>query len=219
MKTNAKTACAIGAMLFGGTLGAARADVVALPGGSGGSTSWAHLQALNADPWAEGNTFRAEASGNPANAEVSFDDSHCGSFSLSRFGIGDFTLTRHPRIYTDNSATVDVYFRMGSNMDFSLTANLRGSTELSLTHFNANGEVLPDSIHLVGGGAVSLHGSLFTSTNGDYYGFRFFMPWTHDAGQETLFNLSFTPPTVPAPGAVALVGLVGLAGRRRRRQA
>jgi MYXO-CTERM domain-containing protein len=164
--------------------------------------------------------YRAEASGNPASAPISFNDANCGSFSLSRFGIGDFTLTRHAPSLTSNSATIDVFFRIGSDVDFSLTAKLWGSTELSITHFNANNEVLPDSIRLVGGGAVSSHGTMLTSTNGDYYRFRFSMDEIQsDSNFETLFNLSFTPVTVPAPGAVALVGLVGLAGRRRRRQA
>ena len=115
-----------------------------------------------------------------------------------------------------NRATVDVYFQIGSTINFSFTSVLHDSMEVAITHYNANDEVLPDSIRRVGGGAVNLNGTMPTATNGDYYGFHFFMDYRFGNGSETVFDLSFAPVTVPAPGALALLGLAGLAGRRRR---
>ena len=51
MKTNMKTSCAIGAMLFGGTLGAAHAGVVGFPGRpSGGPSSRAEIEIFGYNP-------------------------------------------------------------------------------------------------------------------------------------------------------------------------
>jgi MYXO-CTERM domain-containing protein len=216
MKTNVKTSCAIGAVLFGGTLGAAHADVVGLQSVSGGRSSWAVLEADDTDIYSSG--ARKEASGNPASAAISFNDSNFGSFSLSRFQSQHFTLTRSPEPMIANRATVDVYFQIGSTINFSFTSVLHDSMEVAITHYNANDEVLPDSIRRVGGGAVNLNGTMPTATNGDYYGFHFFMDWRFGNGSETVFDLSFAPVTVPAPGALALLGVAGLAGRRRRDQ-
>jgi len=213
MKTNVKTSCAIGAILFGGTLGTAHADVVALQGASGGRISWAVLDAYNEDVY--GNISHRQASGNPAQAAISITGYPFGTFTLSRFQGSGFTLTRHNLVSNSNRATVDVYFQIGSTINFSFASVLQDSMEVAITHYNANDEVLPDSIRRVGGGAVNLNGTMPTATNGDYYGFHFFMDRGCDS-PDTVFDLSFAPVTVPAPGAFALLGVAGLAGRRRR---
>jgi MYXO-CTERM domain-containing protein len=224
MKPNVKTYCAVGAMLFGGTVGAAHAGVVGLPGRpAGGPSSWAYLKAVSHDSFTNV-TGEKESSGNPANTAVWVDGygASGGYGEVTQFSGSGFSFWRTSQTGTRITAVIDQYFQVYGNFRFSLTAGLLPGNEVAISHYNANHEIQADSIYVNSPGSVSLSGTLTDGVNslGDYYLFRFTMTDRSGIGgssNETLFNLSFSPVlAVPAPGAIALIGLAGLAGRRRR---
>jgi hypothetical protein len=219
-----RTSCAVGALLFGGTLGAAHAGVVGLPGRPGGGpSSWAYLKGVAFDPtsYAYAETTR---SGNPTFTPLFLNvpGPWGGYGKLSQFSGSGFSFTRSSEISTSISAVVNQYFQVYGNFRFSLTADLLGDTEVAISHFNANHERLADSIYLSSQGSISLSGTLTDGVNslGDYYLFHFSMNDRYGDGahpDDTLFNLSFYPDlTVPGPSAIALFGLAGVMRRRRR---
>ena len=180
----------------------------------GGATSWAYLHAMASD-YSSYSYFYGDAQGNPTNAAIGFSNNDVGSFSLSQFTSNGFSLTRSPTQATHNTAIIDQYFLVTGAVNFSLAAELWGNTSVWLAHYNANHEIVGDSIYFYSMGSINVSGTLSPGAVGDYYQFSFQMNNRWANGNETLFNLSFTE--VPAPGAMALLGLAGLAGRRRRR--
>jgi MYXO-CTERM domain-containing protein len=229
MKTNVKTSCAVGAMLFGGTLGAAHAGVVGLPGRpTGGPNSWAEIEIYGFNPstYTQGYTWHVD--GNPTNNWIQFDGTfssmNVGGCQVDQFTGADFPFDFTRRFGADytTTAVVDQYFTVYGNYTFTLTAQLGLEDVVAISHYDANHQLLSDSISVTTPGTVNLSAALVDCLdNGDYYKFHFSMSERAGIGDqitETLFSLSFAPSaTVPAPGAFALLGMAGFAGRRRRR--
>ena len=203
MRNNTMTKCAVGAMLFGGTLGGATAANAGVLGISG-NTSAAALQ-LAYDGWTY-QSFGVNSS--PMDGPVSFSDSTYGSITCSQFTASGFSLVvNSTAAATQQSFFVQQNFTVTDAVNFSLTGYLP-SADSGSSSITAGTTFYADSGSALG--AFSTSGTLQAGT------YRFV--YTNGGGgaqDRTLFNLSFS--AVPAPGAVALVGLAGLvAGRRRR---
>ena len=203
MRNNTMTKCAVGAMLFGGTLGgatAASAGVVGVPG----NTSVASLQLAY-----DGSAYQSiGVNSSPMDGPVSFSDSTYGSVTCSQFTASGFSLVvNSTAAATQQGFFVLQNFTVTDAVNFTLTGYLpsanSGSSNITAgTTFYANsGSAL---------GAFSTSGTLQAGT----YRFQY-SNGGGGAQDRTLFNLSFS--AVPAPGAVALVGLAGLVTGRRRR--
>ena len=203
MRNNTMTKCAVGAMLFGGTLGGATAANAGVLGISG-NTSAAALQLAY-----DGSAYQSfGVNSSPMDGPVSFSDSTYGSVTCSQFTASGFSLVvNSTAAATQQSFFVQQNFTVTDAVNFTLTGYLpsanSGSSSITAgtTFYADSGSAL---------GAFSTSGTLQAGT------YRFV--YTNGGGgaqDRTLFNLSFS--AVPAPGAVALVGLAGLVTGRRRR--
>jgi MYXO-CTERM domain-containing protein len=212
MKTVAKITCAAGAMLFGGTLGQAHAGVVGL---TGAGNSRAYLTADNDSTYSS--TF---ASGSPIAGAVSFfSQAGLGSATCSQFTASGFSLSATYRQGTRYRFDVVQNFVTTSSVDYSLVGSADGDDYVFIELFNADGSSTGTVIFPTTSGSFSLSGSLAATTNGQYYRFEHYgVRRNLPNASETLFTLSFTDGSVPAPGAIALLGLAGAARRRRRGQ-
>ena len=203
MRNNTMTKCAVGAMLFGGTLGgatAASAGVVGVPG----NTSVASLQLAY-----DGSTYQSiGVNSSPMDGPVSFSDSTYGSVTCSQFTASGFSLVvNSTAAATQQTFFVQQNFTVTDAVNFTLTGYLPSAGSGS-SNISNGATVYADSGSALG--AFSTSGTLQAGT------YRF--QYTNGSGgaqDRTLFNLSFS--AVPAPGAVALVGLAGLVTGRRRR--
>ena len=203
MRNNTMTKCAVGAMLFGGTLGGATAASAGVVGVAG-NTSSASLK-LSYD-YDSDTTFIAE--GSPFGGPVSFSDSTYGSITCSQFTASGFSLVVNSTAAANaQSFNVQQDFIVTDAVNFMLTGYLPSAGSGS-SNISNGATVYADSGSALG--AFSTSGTLQAGT------YRF--QYTNGGGgaqDRTLFNLSFS--AVPAPGAVALVGLAGLVTGRRRR--
>ena len=203
MRNNTMTKCAVGAMLFGGTLGGATAANAGVLGISG-NTSAAALQLAY-----DGSAYQSfGVNSSPMDGPVSFSDSTYGSVTCSQFTASGFSLVvNSTAAATQQSFFVQQNFTVTDAVNFTLTGYLQSASSGS-SSITAGTTFYADSGSDVGGFSTS--GTLQAGT------YRFV--YTNGGGgaqDRTLFNLSFS--AVPAPGAAALIGLVGLvAGRRRR---
>jgi MYXO-CTERM domain-containing protein len=211
MKTIAKITCAAGAMLFGGTLGEAHAGVV---GRTGQGNSRAYLSAENQSTYDFGSAL-----GSPVAGAVTFSQAGLGSATCSEFTASGFSLSA---TYVPGARyTFDVVqnFVTTSSVDYSLVGSADGDDYVFIELFNADGSSTGTVILPTTSGSFSLSGSLAATTNGQYYRFEYYgVRRNQGNASETLFTLSFTDGSVPAPGAIALLGLAGAVRRRRRGQ-
>jgi hypothetical protein len=194
--------CALGAMLFGGTLGVAQAGVT---GVAGNSSSAILSLASNSETYEEFGTY-----GSPMAGPVSFSDPTYGWISLSQFTGSGFSLSIGSTALANNqSFFVQQKFIVTDAVNFSLAGYLPASSSRAYISQGSgvNTVFLADAVAV---GAFSMTGTLQA---GEYS----FAYWSSASGAEsgTLFNLSFT--AVPAPGAAALVGLAGALAARRRK--
>jgi hypothetical protein len=202
MRSNAMKNCALGAMLFGGTLGVAQAGVT---GVAGNSSSAILSLASNSETYEDFGTY-----GSPMAGPVSFSDPTYGWISLSQFTGSGFSLSIGSTALANNqSFFVQQKFIVTDAVNFSLAGYLPASSSRAYISQGSgvNTVFLADAVAV---GAFSMTGTLQA---GEYS----FAYWSSASGAEsgTLFNLSFT--AVPAPGAAALLGMAGLVGGRRRR--
>ena len=203
MRNNTMTKCAVGAMLFGGTLGGATAANAGVLGISG-NTSAAALQLAY-----DGSAYQSfGVNSSPMDGPVSFSDSTYGSVTCSQFTASGFSLVvNSTAAATQQSFFVQQNFTVTDAVNFTLTGYLQSASSGS-SSITAGTTFYADSGSDVGGFSTS--GTLQAGT------YRFV--YTNGGGgaqDRTLFNLSFS--AVPTPGAVALVGLAGLVTGRRRR--
>ena len=202
MRNNTMTKCAVGAMLFGGTLGGATAANAGVVGVAGNSSSAILSLAYYDDPY-----LAVQGSGSPMNGPVSAVDPTVGSITCSQFTASGFSLEiASTNLANLQSFTVQQEFIVTGAVNFSLTGYLPVSSSRAiivegLTFYADSGS---------DAGAFNTSGTLQAGT------YRFSYTSAANGPQNrTLFNLSFS--AVPAPGAVALVGLAGLVTGRRRR--
>ena len=203
MRNNTMTKCAVGAMLFGGTLGGATAANAGVLGISG-NTSAAALQLAY-----DGSAYQSfGVNSSPMDGPVSFSDSTYGSVTCSQFTASGFSLVvNSTAAATQQTFFVQQNFTVTEAVNFTLTGYLPSAGSGS-SNISNGATVYADSGSALG--AFSTSGTLQAGT------YRF--QYTNGGGgaqDRTLFNLSFS--AVPAPGAVALVGLAGLVTGRRRR--
>ena len=203
MRNNTMTKCAVGAMLFGGTLGGATAASAGVVGVAG-NTSVASLQLAY-----DGSAYQSiGVNSSPMDGPVSFSDSTYGSVTCSQFTASGFSLVvNSTAAATQQSFFVQQNFTVTDAVNFTLTGYLPSAGSGS-SNISDGATVYADSGSALG--AFSTSGTLQAGT------YRF--QYTNGGGgslNRELFNLSFS--AVPAPGAVALVGLAGLVTGRRRR--
>ena len=203
MRNNTMTKCAVGAMLFGGTLGGATAASAGVVGVAG-NTSVASLQLAY-----DGSAYQSiGVNSSPMDGPVSFSDSTYGSVTCSQFTASGFSLVvNSTAAATQQSFFVQQNFTVTEAVNFTLTGYLPSAGSGS-SNISNGATVYADSGSALG--AFSTSGTLQAGT------YRF--QYTNGGGgaqDRTLFNLSFS--AVPAPGAIALLGAAGLIGGRRRR--
>ena len=203
MRNNTMTKCAVGAMLFGGTLGGATAASAGVVGVAG-NTSVASLQLAY-----DGSAYQSiGVNSSPMDSPVSFSDSTYGSVTCSQFTASGFSLVvNSTAAATQQGFFVQQNFTVTEAVNFTLTGYLPSAGSGS-SNISNGATVYADSGSALG--AFSTSGTLQAGT------YRF--QYTNGGGgslNRELFNLSFS--AVPAPGAVALVGLAGLVTGRRRR--
>jgi MYXO-CTERM domain-containing protein len=217
MRNNTMTKCAVGAMLFGGTLGmsqAASADLVfnstgpSAPGVSTKNLAFTDL----------GNYVYDEQS-NSSFAATTFTLSSglSASWSATSNTSGFVTTVLASAITTGGQSFVE------TNRSFTVTGTqeitLSWSGSYNLLLGKSTGSGWSPAIAASGWSTASFGGSSNASSSGT-------LTTTLGAGTYWLANdlsnvagasFSFTVPAIPAPGAAALIGLAGLvAGRRRR---
>ena len=203
MRNNTMTKCAVGAMLFGGTLGGATAASAGVVGVAG-NTSVASLQLAY-----DGSAYQSiGVNSSPMDGPVSFSDSTYGSVTCSQFTASGFSLVvNSTAAATQQTFFVQQNFTVTEAVNFTLTGYLP-SVGSGSSNISNGANVYADSGSALG--AFSTSGTLQAGT------YRF--QYTNGGGgaqDRTLINLSFS--AVPAPGAVALLGVAGLVGARRRR--
>ena len=203
MRNNTMTKCAVGAMLFGGTLGGATAASAGVVGVAGNSSS-ASLQLAY-----DGSAYQSiGVNSSPMDGPVSFSDSTYGSVTCSQFTASGFSLVvNSTAAATQQTFFVQQNFTVTEAVNFTLTGYLPSAGSGS-SNISNGANVYADSGSALG--AFSTSGTLQAGT------YRF--QYTNGGGgsqNRTLFNLSFS--AVPAPGAIALLGVAGLVGARRRR--
>jgi MYXO-CTERM domain-containing protein len=207
MKTSTGSCVAMGALLFGGTLGAAHANVVGIAGNSSSA-----LLSLAYD-FSSYQSFGAY--GSPMAGSVSFSDPTYGSIAVSQFTGGGFSMQINSTAAANNqSFYVSQLFTTTDAVNVSLSGFAPvSSSNIALTLCNSDGSLGAFIFQTSDAGSFNYSGQLAATTGGQYYRFLYTSA-ASDATSGTLFDLSFT--AVPSPGAAALIGLAGLAARRRR---
>ena len=229
MRNNTMTKCAVGAMLFGGTLGVSQAASAGLTWTGRGIGDFSDtysdrlLQVGNslttsgvaADAYESAafgaTTFSATGTDAPLypGASVSFSGltpsgENANSWSTSAIVPGATT-------GYDLNATFNAFY-----LFFTVTGNQRvtittaaGLDASSYWNIFVAGAGVPD-YSFNAGPSGSANRKTITLTAGDYYMSAYLTAGSGFSGDMMNF-------TVPAPGAAALVGLAGLVGARRRR--
>ena len=203
MRNNTMTKCAVGAMLFGGTLGTA-------------SVANAGLTVTGADIYLDVNAAAQFQTSNLTAAMaggMAYDIITGGSVTLSPFTSAGFTLTANsaggaatwsvfPSYFTFTADTLTTVTLSGNTAAESAVIFLWDNTSNSTLFLRGEGS---SGVEWTSGDIVLAAGHSFTLTVNPVYA---------NGSTEVGTVLNFA---VPAPGAVALVGLAGLVTGRRRR--
>ena len=229
MRKNSMTKCAVGAMLFGGTLGVSQAASAGLTWTGRGIGDFSDtysdrlLQVGNslttsgvaADAYESAafgaTTFSAtgaDASLYPG-ASVSFSGLTPSGENANSWSTSAIVPGATPG-YDLNAtfSTFYLFFTVTGNQQVTITT-AAGLEAGSLWNVILAGNGAPE-YSFVAGPSGSANSQTFTLTAGDYYVSAFMTAGAGFSGDMMNF-------TVPAPGAAALVGLAGLVGARRRR--
>ena len=193
----------IGAMLFGGTLGAASVANAGLTVTGAGI----YLDVNAAAQFQTSNLTAAMAGG------MAYDMSTGGSVTLSPFTSAGFTLTANsaggaapwsvfPSYFTFTADTLTTVTLSGNTAAESAVIFLWDNTSNSTLFLRGEGS---SGVEWTSGDIVLAAGHSFTLTVNPVYA---------NGSTEVGTVLNFA---VPAPGAVALLGVAGLVGGRRRR--
>jgi MYXO-CTERM domain-containing protein len=201
MRSNAMKTCAVGALLFGGTLGASAQAATVIDnfatgfGGSGTTKTQSGAGILGT------RTVR-----NFDGIALSFSNPGMGwtgsmynfsSVGYSNFGTLDFTSRTLTMTGSGSAAGISLGVTLldATNRRGSWVAAFGNTINLSTSSFTQQDA----------GFDVASITSILLQCSGSYTG----------SVNYTMTNFSYS--AVPAPGAAALVGLAGLVGRRRRR--
>ena len=203
MRNNTMTKCAVGAMLFGGTLGAV-------------SVANAGLTVTGADIYLDVNSAAQFQTSNLPTAMaggMAYDMSTGGSVTLSPFTSAGFTLTANsaggaatwsvfPSYFTFTADTLTTVTLSGNTAAEGAVIFLYDDTSLSTLFLRYSGD---SGVQWTSGDIVLAAGHSFTLTVNPGYA---------NGSTEVGTVLNFA---VPAPGALALLGVAGVVGARRRR--
>ena len=229
MRNNTMTKCAVGAMLFGGTLGVSQAASAGLTWtdtgigdfssvdsdrtlvvGNNLTTSGVATDAYQSAAFSA-TTFSAtgaDASLYPG-ASVSFSGLTPSGENANSWSTSAIVPGATPG-YDLNAtfSTFYLFFTVTGNQQVTITtaAGLEAGSGWNVLVAGAG---VPD-YSFVAGPSGSANSQTFTLTAGDYYVSAFMTAGSGFSGDMMNF-------TVPAPGAAALVGLAGLVATRRRR--
>ncbi len=203
MRSNAKKSCAVGAMLFGGTLGVALDAQAGLTWTSVSATAYNYGVSMVGQDTSDAGT-PVFTSGNDF---IGFSAATANGWSISASNLGGASLAAIVyNEFTISSATTVIlsgigFGNTGSNF-FSLTNTVTSETAWTNETFLGSGIEVTGTYN---SGPITLQAGTYSLTGAVYTVGSF--------GSSTLLGIS----VVPAPGAVALLGLSGvLAGRRRR---
>ena len=229
MRKNSMTKCAVGAMLFGGTLGVSQAASAGLTWtdtgigdfssvdsdrtlvvGNNLTTSGVATDAYQSAAFSA-TTFSAtgaDASLYPG-ASVSFSGLTPSGENANSWSTSAIVPGATPG-YDLNAtfSTFYLFFTVTGNQQVTITT-AAGLEAGSLWNVILAGNGAPE-YSFVAGPSGSANSQTFTLTAGDYYVSAFMTAGSGFSGDMMNF-------TVPAPGAAALVGLAGLVATRRRR--
>ena len=203
MRNNTMTKCAVGAMLFGGTLGAV-------------SVANAGLTVTGADIYLDVNSAAQFQTSNLTTAMaggMAYDMSTGGSVTLSPFTSAGFTLTANSAGGAATWSVFPSYFTFTA--DTLTTVTLSGNTAAEGAVIFLYDNTLQSTLFLRYSGDSGVQ---WTSGEIDLAAGHSFTvnvnPSIANGSTEVGTVLNFA---VPAPGAVALLGVAGLVGGRRRR--
>jgi hypothetical protein len=208
--------CAVGAMLFGGTLGATSAA------SAGATVTWDatsvfnfnayNLNAVSDTVYALDNDPSVAALGSKfyASTSVTYTNT-ASSFSLSSNG-GSAAYVSGQRFFTisglASGETLNAIVTLGTLTGAGF--QLQKYFEQPAGPYSSPSYVVQDQQFTAGTYTLALG-------NGSYAMTLMAGDWdTFAAGTISGFNGEFASFTVPAPGAIALLGAAGLMGRRRR---
>lgn len=201
--------CAVGAMLFGGTLGgAATAHGAVVVGGLNVTAAYVWLQV-------GGSNFMPSPSsiGDAMAGGMAYDGSSGNSVTLSAFTSTGFSLSANGT-GGDEAWTVwesSFYFTAQSDMTAVLSGNV--SADAAFVHLYDHTSSTSLVFRATGAAGVAWTESA-QLLNGHNYTLTVNLPSMAQSSTETGTILDFS---IPAPGALALLGVVGLVGSRRRR--
>lgn len=212
--SNVKCA-AIGAMLFGGTLGAAQAAVTGL----GGVQSHAFVGLYSAYNGSTGyNEWLVSATGSPINGDVFVIDGTYGVGTVSAFNsLGMAAFINTTSAFATPEVSVQQGFQTSEAVSMTWNANLMGGGFLRLAKFDDStasngGNQIGSTIEWTSGsGPITLGATV----DNEYYKIFYSAFGSGVVSNSQVLYVRFS--AVPSPGAAALVGLAGLAGVRRRR--
>jgi hypothetical protein len=207
MRSNTMKTCAVGAMLFGGTLGAtqtASAGVVWESGNGNEQFAFAYVNDVYlSDSQFDVDLFSASA--------ITLDPVTVSYSAATISGVSmNLSVASGPSVVGSTYASMLRSFSVTGQQDLAVSMNLTGASLLSFAILDINNETVV--FETTESGSLSWTGTL---SDGFY-----FLSWdvSHsDLGSLGAFGSNVANFTiVPAPGAAALLGLAGLAGRRRR---
>jgi hypothetical protein len=212
MQSNAMTKCAVGAMLFGGTLGltqAASAGVTWLSSTQFGPATLNPINYANVFSLTDSYNYATDSSGG-ASALNSFSFAYEGvSLGISETTSAGFSMSVSS-VPVGGGYGFDLsavrYLQVSGSVDFSVNLNLPSFTQLAFTvsRWNSATSQQEELYSLLGNGAES-----GTLTTGVYQ-------ISMRGNSEAPVIGTFATFTVPAPGAVALLGAAGMIARRRK---
>ena len=215
MRKNSMTKCAVGAMLFGGTLGMSQAASAGLVFNLTGPTAPAPSTFNYAS------TSFGSASPYVTSSDIGFDAS---TLTLSSGLSASWTATSNTTGFNMTvlaSATTGEQSFVQTNRSFTVTGTQEitlswsGSYNLLLGKYTGTGWSSPISASgwspaVFGGSSnASAVGNLTTTLSAGTY-------WLNN-NLNNVQGASFSFTVVPAPGALALLGVAGIVGARRRR--
>jgi hypothetical protein len=207
MRSNAMKTCAVGAMLFGGTLGATQAASAGVTWLSEFAPGGVYAVSTNYAVFGSTELLTTGAASLLADGGVDGADSITYSPTTS----SGFTISASASNFY---AEATRFLSVTDSVDASLSVGLNGGQEVSFVSFSIqqwNGSGW-DLISAGSAGLPSLTPSL--SWSGTLAGGTYRL--TVGGQNDGAFEGTMASFVVPAPGAVALLGAAGLVSRRRR---